>query len=251
MTIDQAIDKIRKLLALATSDNPHEAAQAAARAQEILDRYEINRAMLAIDAGDVELDEPIENFATKDAPLDAAKAVATWKGCLSRVLAEVNQCRVYTSRNDNGRTIEIVGRAGNVQKVRYLYAYLVHEIERLCARDGRGCGRTWRNNYRHGVIDTVAKALRAARAHAADELRREVGANARALMRVDQALARIDAHSRALDRWCSSNLNLRAASHSARSNKSAHQRGQEAGHEIKINGARGALEAGRRQIRGS
>ncbi|MHA1572976.1 MAG: DUF7168 domain-containing protein [Alphaproteobacteria bacterium] len=253
MNIDQAIDKARKLLALSTSDNPHESAQAAARAQSILDKYEISRAMLAAgdDSGSFEINEPVEDFAKKGAPVDYGKTIASWKAQVANVVAQVNDCRVYTSRNCANRTIEIVGRAGDVQKVRYLYAYLVRETERLCSRDGRGCGRTWRNNFRHGVVSTVAEALRAARKSAADEMKRAAGDDSRALVCIDKALARLDARRREVDAFCSANLRLRAGSSSGRGDKGAYARGKEAGREVSLGGARGALGAGTRQVRGA
>lgn len=47
--MDKAIvDKVQKLLRLAQSSNPHEAANAAACAQELIDRHHLSDAMLEI-----------------------------------------------------------------------------------------------------------------------------------------------------------------------------------------------------------
>jgi len=63
MTYDEAIQKAAKLLRLANSSNPHEAALAAARAQEIMDRYQIDHASITIaDNGHARPDEPIQDF---------------------------------------------------------------------------------------------------------------------------------------------------------------------------------------------
>lgn len=247
MTIDQAIDKARKLLALATSDNPNEAAQAAARAQEILDRHEITQAMLEVDDED---GEEVENFADKGAPLESAGSIATWKACLARSVSEANQCKVFTSRATGKRTIEIIGRPSDVQKVRYLFAYLTHETDRLVKRDARGCGRTWANNYRHGVVDTLSKALKATRAKVAVDMRAAAD-NSLALVRIDNALAKLDERTAAVELYAKANLRLRMGSSSSRGNKGARERGREAGKEIKIGGARGALGSGQRWVGGS
>lgn len=45
MTFEEAVEKVRKLLALSKSYNPNEAALAAARAQEITTRYSIEAAI--------------------------------------------------------------------------------------------------------------------------------------------------------------------------------------------------------------
>lgn len=43
MNYNEALDKVRKLLRLSESSNPHEAALAASRAQEIMERFKIER----------------------------------------------------------------------------------------------------------------------------------------------------------------------------------------------------------------
>ena len=248
MNIDQAIDRARKLFALAASDNPHEAASAAAKAQEILDRHEISQAMLDTD-NNVEDDETVENFKDKDAPIDSGRSIATWKACLAKALAEANQCKVYTWSNGQ-RSIEIIGRPSDVQKVRYMYAYLVHEVDRLVKRDARGCGRTWANNYRLGVVDTLGKAIAATREKVAKDMRAKA-ANPHALVRVDNALAKLDERADAVDLFAKVHLNLRSTTRYARSDKGARQLGREAGKEIRLGGTRGALGSGTRQIGGA
>lgn len=250
MNIDQAIDRARKLFALATSDNANEAASAAAKAQEILDRHDISQAML--DTTDADEDEEIENFADKSAPLDSAKTIASWRGSLATAIATANQCKVYTSRSsvkgalEGKRTIEIIGRPSDVQKVRYLFAYLTHEVTRLVKRDARGCGRTWANNYRHGAVETLAEAIRETRANVAADMR--AAADGLSLVRVNNALAKLDARASAVDLYARKNLRLSSVRSSARGNKSAHQQGREAGKEIKIGSATGALGSGQRWV---
>lgn len=247
MTREKAIETARKLLALATSDNPNEAAAAAAQAQAILDRYEITRAALEAEGtADDEPDEPIENFHRKGAPLEGGRAVAVWRQSLASVLADVSACQVY-----KGGGIQIVGRGSDVEKVHYLYAYLCREVDRLADRDGKGCGRTWRNNFRLGAVETITKALRAARQAAIDELKREAGANSLALVKIDNAVARLDRRRAEVEAWTKANLKLRSCGRSYyRGDRDARAAGREAGREVNIGGARGALGAGRRQIRG-
>ena len=48
MTREQAIDRAKKLMSLGNSDNPHEAALAVSRAQELLSRHAIEMADLSI-----------------------------------------------------------------------------------------------------------------------------------------------------------------------------------------------------------
>ena len=70
------LDRVRKLLRLATSSNANEAASAAAKAQELINQHQLQDALIAVDAHtDEDVDtEQIINFATKGAPLDRTNA---------------------------------------------------------------------------------------------------------------------------------------------------------------------------------
>lgn len=240
--LDNAIDRARKLLALSHSDNPHEAAQAAQRAQELLDRFAISRAMLDnAESGD---GDEVSSSADSDTPLHQARCIAVWISILAKAVAEVNQCRAYTSRVGRGpksrRHIEVVGRPADVEKVRYLHGYLVGETQRLCQRDGRGRGRTWRNNYRLGVVDTLCRGLQAARAEVVAKMKAEAD-NQEGLVAIDRALVRLDRRAAEVDLFVARTLNLRSTSSTYRGDSGAWARGREAGSEISIGGARGAL----------
>lgn len=250
MDVDQAIEKARKLLALAESDNAHEAAQAARRAQELLDRYEITRAMLGEHEGAAGDDEHITNTRDNGEPLFSGGSIPVWASALSRVVAEVNQCCAYSAnvRAYPGakprRTIQIVGRHSDVRKVRYLYTYLCKETDRLCTRDGKGLGRTWRNNYRHGVVHTLTEALKQAAAKVEEDMRQEYAADSVALVRLESALATLDRRAQQVSAFVAERLNLRFKSHRHRSRPEAWEKGRQAGREIAVGDASGALGDG-------
>ena len=184
------IDKVRKLLRLAESPNANEAAAAAAKAQSLIDEHNLNAALLSLDGAETEPDEPIENFGRKDAPLDGGKQNDTWRWRLASTVMYANACRGYV----NGGSIHIVGRPSDVETVRYLYAYLKAEVAQLTDRDGKGCGRTWRNNYRMGVIDTISRKMREEREKFKQAAQVAAGTTT-ALMRVNSAPARRPARS--------------------------------------------------------
>src|SRR5574340_1108320 len=99
MTHEEAIAKAVKLLKLAQSDNPNEAALAAARAQEIMDRYKLEG--LSADynsAAPAEPDEPIVAFGEPVEP----KQGSEWVVRLILALARANQCRIYQRRTIAG-----------------------------------------------------------------------------------------------------------------------------------------------------
>jgi hypothetical protein len=153
MNHTEALEKAKKLLRLAQSDNPNEAALAASRAQEIIDRFKIEKFALEFeDNKPAAPDEPIKNFAGD--PLDDSGRAETWKIRLAMELAKQNQCKIYSSGG-----LCIIGRPSDATAVRYLFAWLTREIDRLAREHCAGYGRNYWNNFRIGAADTVARRL--------------------------------------------------------------------------------------------
>ena len=239
MSTDKIIDKVKKLLRLSTSDNPNEAALAAAMAQKLIDQHQLDTALLALDGVEAETNEEIEDFGGRGAWLDEKNA--TWKGRLGLVIAHLNGCQVYVH---SGR-LSIIGRPSDVDTVRYLYGYLTYEVNRLANQAGKGCGRVWNNNYRLGVVDTIKSKLREQSQKFKDEARQAVGSNSQALVRVDQALAKIDSRSKEAAAWGKLHLNLRSRSCGrSQADAGARNAGREAGKSITINRAKRGLNSG-------
>jgi hypothetical protein len=252
MTRDEAIEKAKKLLRLAESDNVHEAALAAQRAQEILDRYELTATVL-----DQEEVESIEDFSVKGAFLDRCKGkqLATWKSYLSAVIAKANGCRTFVRWEQNylnrqaNATLHIVGRPSDAEKVRYLYRFLAAEVERLCQRDGKGCGKTWRNQFRLGVVDTVKTRLYEGQQATVAAMRTEYAANPQALVKLDVAVAKLDGRLSAVDDWMQANLTMKPRTAPRFfADPGARNRGRKAGKEIQISGAKGMLQSAKRMF---
>lgn len=113
------IDRIQKLLALATSPNEHEAAQAAAKAQALLMQYNLSLEDVKSaerKANLIELEE-IENHRRK----------VHWKGNLAVTIAKANFCQAWWT----GGQITLAGKPHNRAIVKSLYDYLTSAIERL------------------------------------------------------------------------------------------------------------------------
>jgi len=251
MTRDEAMRKVASLLKLANSNNANEAALAAQRAQEIMAKFQLDSAMLDIDAGaKAEPDEPIMDFGRKGAPLHESARKSGWRVRLASVVAKANGCRIYLM----GPTIQIVGRPSDSDIVRYLFAYLTNETDRLAERDGRGCGRTWANNFRLGVVDTIAAKLVEAQ-RAVNEAARSEAANANnphALVRVNTAIAAVAAKSGAVEVWMKTNMKLGTAkASSARYDGAARVAGRAAGREINVGGRSAGALGGRSKMLGA
>lgn len=250
MTYEEAIAKAGKLLRLATSSNPNEAALAAARAQEIIDRYKLGNVTLNYEEQHQAPDEPIKDFA--DDPLNAGNGIVQrWAWSLFLAIAKGNQCKGYAAVNRGG--IAIVGRPSDVATVRYFYNYLKREVDRLTAQNSVGYGRSWCNNFRLGVVDTIRVKLqeqyKATVAAVKQEATLAIGDATLALVRVNNAIAIMEKREQEVEDWVETNLKLTSGSRSRSSyDPTARARGREAGQSIRITSARGALGSGVKQI---
>ncbi len=191
-----ALGRVRKLLALATSPNPHEAALAAARAQTLIERH---RLQVWIEASDAAESDPDPIVDARDEPLEVGRRIRKWKSALASTLAQANGCVAYTLDRGKESAIILVGRSRDRAAVLELWSWLVKRIEWLSATHGQGQTKKWHEAFRLGVVDSVAQRLRegASEAHA--------GLEATALVVVEPARA---AHRDALDRFVADNLRL-------------------------------------------
>ncbi|MFO0560939.1 MAG: DUF2786 domain-containing protein [Polyangiales bacterium] len=195
----RALDRVRKLLALATSPNAHEAASAAAHAQALIDRHRL-RAILDEETAAHAGDDPITD--ARDQPLELARKIRPWKVLLAVTLAEHNGCVAYTLEGEEGQSLVLVGRAADREAVTTLWAWLVRKIEWLSATHGAGRSRRWHDDFRVGAVDALAKRLATPVRDAQDD---EAPLDSSALARVDMAL---EARAEALRSFVEGRLRL-------------------------------------------
>lgn len=122
-TDEQVIDKVRKLLALATSSNEHEAAAAAAKAQELLLKYNIETRRLetedATDAGII-----VRRMTEHD--------YSGWRSHLIGAVCNATQTRVLlTKLGGKSKLYQIFGAPANCEVAEYLYTYLAKTLVKL------------------------------------------------------------------------------------------------------------------------
>jgi len=216
-----ALAKVRKLLALATSPNPHEAALAAARAQAMIDAHRLH-AWLAAEH-DVR-DDPDPIVDDRETPLEIVRRVRKWKLALAAAVAEANGCVAYLLERGDGEATVLVGRSRDRAVVVELWQWLVRRIEWLSATHGAGRSRRWHDGFRIGVVDEVARSLTdvAAQGRAAlDEA---------ALVAVDPVRA---AEREALDAFVAAHLGLRSGA-GMRVDAAAYRRGRGAAAELGV-----------------
>lgn len=147
MTDEKVIERVRKLMALATSSNEHEAAAAAAKAQELMLKYNLQMAQLEEKPEDV----AVQNYFDKDGS-------ATWRKQLMATIAKTCLCRIVIGEawGAKGRKWILFGEPANVEVALYLYEYLSGEIIRLSPRP---MSTSYSNAFRHGATATIQRKL--------------------------------------------------------------------------------------------
>lgn len=155
------IEKVKKLLELSKSANAGEAANAAAIANKLIDTYRLSTTDISTESG--ELDPIIED----DSYIYETGRVTPWKNTLIYVLS--NHYGV-ANFNDNyfpeGRKVsrfKLVGRTSDIHIVRYMFAWLMTECQRLANLQVKGQGRVAVSSYCSGFVSGISTQLRASR----------------------------------------------------------------------------------------
>lgn len=159
------LDRVQKLLALAGSPNPHEAALAAGQAAKLIARHRLDESQLTPPC-----DPDIELFEGR--PLDASKRLRGWKVALASVLAQVNDCRILVTGPKSGqrhgakdkvRKIWVVGRPFDVMRLFAMYPPMLRWVEHLTMQKLDGAGHRYREDFRRGVVMSMAKSMQTMR----------------------------------------------------------------------------------------
>ena len=240
---EKIIERVRKLLELAHGNTSvSEAANAASAAQTLMSRHAISEAMLG--KSSTEPEEQIEQDL-----LHSGKQNTTWRGGLAMAICAANGCGVYRQSGD----LVTFGRPSDAAKVRYLFAYVSREIERLCEQESalRGSpGKTWHNSFKNGAVAEISRRISEAASAARAAMRREADASdtlgtGAAIVLVDSALAKLDKRTLAVASYGKLKLKLRKGSSShSRTDFGAREAGKRAAATINLDNAAGALGAG-------
>lgn len=222
MTIETALDRIKKLLAHSESarglGSVAEAEAFAAKAADIALQHKLS--LDAIEFADEEAADPIGKELVNTAELKGDKRTrnrSAWQQELLAVLARNNSCRIVVMTGS--KTCYLIGSSADREIVKYLYAVLAREAERLARRGG------WsKRDFLLGFVRGVSEKLYAQRKSTLAE------AGSTALVRVEQ-------HDLAVERWMRESLNLRASAGlgGARDGASYHA-GKAAGANANLNG---------------
>ncbi len=150
--VDRVREKVRRLLALAASSNPHEAELAMLRAREILLRYNLEHT------------EPRERYEVRwlGAPRRrVSRAEYVLAGILARHFhVEVLWIDTYQPREGReGTLLEVCGTASNVEMAEYVHAFLLRAAERAWEARRAELGGRARQAFLAGVMHGFAGKL--------------------------------------------------------------------------------------------
>jgi hypothetical protein len=119
---ESLVIKIKKLMALSKSSNENEAALAAAKAQELLVKYNIEMSQVE----NVKLDRE-ETRLVNDFKELFGLNVIEWKRDLAFAVAKGNLCKgVYS-----GKGMYFLGKKANVEVAQFMYEVIMHDLERI------------------------------------------------------------------------------------------------------------------------
>lgn len=269
MTTERIIDRVRKLLELSHSTNEHEAANAAARAAELMAEHEISEAMLEVSKPD---DEPAPHIAeriveSKLDPEHQTRERVAWRDRILTALAASLDCEtMYTANPDapGAGNLAAFGRESRVQAWRYTGMYLIAEVDRLAdeawLREGADLAavgirpRAWKAAFRLGAADVIherlymelyaRKAKEGAKLKALADKAEGAAGEQLALVRVDAAIALLKRdRDEVAAKFKERTKGFRATRHMGNTTRrrSGYRAGREAGAAVNIKGGGRAL----------
>ena len=238
-TPSEVLDKIAKLLSLATSSNEHEAALAASRAAELMTRWQVGSAEVAVGL------DPTRDELTSETLYRVTGADSyDWRGQLMYTLAKQFQCSIYYT-TAGGLGLHLVGKPTKVQALVQVYEYMMRAISRLAlsgyaeAAYGRHPTETgprqWLTSFKWGAVSTVSGII-------------DVEQRALRVTLQPSALARIDRDEKDTKDFMNQ-LRITTVRSSHRSYDSdAYRQGQRAGRDLSPNASRAGITEGRTKI---
>jgi hypothetical protein len=224
MADNSKVEKIRKLLALAQSGNPNEAALAASRARELMVIYAVEESQLTPSER-----EPIE---TEGLNL-GKKRIPHWEALLSYVLAPSFFCRSFYTK---GSDIFVVGRKSDREALIATFWYLKNEIMKMSERAWANQpsytavhGKTWKTGFNEGCVRTIKERL------GQDQAALVADNTGTALVLVQR--------QKETDTWVEENLKLRTSMARRTVNPSGYSEGRVAGNALNLSKRAGASKA--------
>jgi hypothetical protein len=232
METEGIIERIRKLLRLAQSDNEHEAALAASRAAEMLERHNLDLAIVEAAGKAPETTVDVETLV-----LNPNGTSSRWQGVIASGLAKTAYCRVWYAGGMRTGKLSVLGTRENRAAVVEMHAWLCSQVEKIARQAfGRRGRQQERKAYMLGAAETIR--LRLMQEHQARTATSEA------------STALVVAHQARNQTWLADNgvkLNSARRTRLAGASWNSYQDGRAAGQSISLRPQR-AVQGGRRQI---
>lgn len=244
--MDKILDKVQKLLALSQNNpNANEAASAAARAQDLINKYNISRYAVASFSQETNR-EPIFNGWQIGFYFEKLKEEVLWKGVLATGVSRINTCRVYNVevlKEDISKALYIVpiGTEFDMNSARQLYIYLRDEIERLFVRDKINDSPVWEENYKYGATHVIMERLEEKHAQSLKDVQQDLNEqfskSGLDIIHVSNAIVTIENKQKAVDEFYDQmqGLSKKQPPATTAKNLDAYAKGRAAGREIDLN----------------
>ena len=143
---EDVIRRVRKLLALAESPNPNEAAAASEKARKLLLQHGLEMHQLGAEPGEVKTEQWRRFSGRRDFAILS----------LVTTVAEANMCRGYSSTSLTENSHGLIGRpaaiACAIAQIDYLYEALTRHSNE---KKAQGFSRAWRNDYRRAWVARI------------------------------------------------------------------------------------------------
>jgi hypothetical protein len=162
MIRDEVLSKVRKLFELANSPNEHEAALAAAKARELLSRYNLSIA-------DLPAAEMKDVICATEKSVRVGRVIRNWvKGLLLHVAQGFDCEHVIRRRHGCSPVLTFIGTTADVEVAVYTFHFLYRQLDRLVERalprlkrENRGWGAvSLRYAYLDGAVKRIGERLR-------------------------------------------------------------------------------------------
>ena len=165
---ERAMDKIRKLLAMAKDGrgNENEAANAASQAEKLMRHYQI-------EAGDVTLkdieqdesfDRDVEDVSFEGIKGHKPKQAPTWVGVIAIGCGAAFTCKVDLIGTNEGVKVRFSGYAMDVMLCKWVYRFLCETVFRISKEQMKGLGMSAAKSFRAGAANMLQNRLYALKA---------------------------------------------------------------------------------------
>jgi hypothetical protein len=204
------IKRIQKLFNLADSSknsNVEEAAAAAAKAQALMEKHRIKRAMLEVK----------DDLSISSKPLLDKGRPDNWKLYLVTAISKHNGCYIVKSETyEKDNMASVVGEPQDINTVQELYSFVVKELIRLCLSNlislqklyGSCPDKSYNKSFYLGAVSTIDKRLEQANKKMRDdEIKKARTGDEKT--KVANALARLDNKAQKAKEWINNNMNAK------------------------------------------